>query len=210
MPHRPLFAAAVAAAGVVAAVATLGAGCAGRGGETAGPPTRIATDFNPAQIRASALFVRVALEGAWTERDKTTLTHDYEGLLLEGFNARAVLVKDVESGGAKSLDRGAALTRARAIGADHAILVDARAAREMVTVCQETGRQRRGQALVWRQNVEVLRASDGAARVQMTDSPALTATDAEVDCQTGRARRQDTSDVIRAAVEKLLSRLLGP
>lgn len=192
-------------------VVALATGCA-TGPESPGePPPLVASDFRPTQIRQPALFVAVTLKGDWAEREKTAWPQDYEGLLLEGFNARAVLVKDVRSGAAGStLDRRVALARAREVGADHAILVDARAVSETVTVCQEAGRPRRGQALVWRQTVEVLRASDGATRLAAGGGPALMVTDADVDCRTGQARRREPAAVMRDAVERLLSRLLGP
>src|SRR2546430_5744960 len=87
-----------------------------------------AADFRPAQIRQPALVVRLAFEGQVSDREREVLPAEYEGALLEGLNTRAVLAKDVQvvAGRDAKLDARAALGRARALGADHAIVVDVR------------------------------------------------------------------------------------
>src|SRR5256884_4520459 len=87
-----------------------------------------AADFRPAQIRQPALVVRLAFGGQVSDREREVLPAEYEGALLEGLNTRAVLAKDVQvvAGRDAKLDARAALDRARALGADHAIVVDVR------------------------------------------------------------------------------------
>src|SRR5919198_306555 len=89
-----------------------------------------AADFRPAQIRQPVVVVRLAVAGQQSEQDREALPAEYEGAMLEGLNARAVLAKDVQvlAGSDAKLDAHAALERARALGADHAVVVDVRVA----------------------------------------------------------------------------------
>lgn len=181
--------------------------------DTGPVPTR-AVDFKSSAIRQPAIYVRFAFgQGQWSERERASLPRDYEGALLEGLNAKAVLAKDVQlvAGTDSRFDGRAALARARALGADHAILVDARLGQEVASFCTETKRPLRGTATVLSQEVEVLRASDGAARLRLIRGPALAVTDVDVDCDNPRqSGRRSTDEMLSAAVEKILFRVFGP
>lgn len=196
---------------LVAVAALLAAGCAPLG---SGPAPTRAPDFKPSEIRQPAVLVRVSVSpGQFDEREVPTVAGDYEGALLEGFNARAVLVRDVRRAGdgGPRFESGAALARAREVGADHAILVDVRVGREIVVVCRETRRPLRGPATVWSQDIEVLRARDGATRLRLVDDPALAVNDVEIDCDDPKsARRRPPLETLTRAVDRLLTRLLGP
>lgn len=195
-------------------LAALVAGCASSLGarDDRQAPVGVA-DTKPLEFRQPAIFVEVSASAADLEaRDRSTLGSDYEGALLEALNARAVAVRDVEllADRGRRVDGRAAVARAREIGADAAILIKARVARETVTLCEETRRALRGQALVFHQDVEVLRASDGATRLRILDSPSLTAHEVEVDCDNPRgAVRRGVREAMNAAVAKLAKRLFG-
>src|SRR5437870_8056993 len=89
-----------------------------------------AADFRPAEVRQPAVVVRVTFAGGLSDREREALPAEYEGALLEGLNARAVLAKDVQvlAGGDAKLDAHAAPDRARTLGAGHATVGDGRAA----------------------------------------------------------------------------------
>jgi len=193
------------------ALAALFTGCASL---DAGPvPTR-AVDFKPSEIRQPAVYVRLSFgPGEWNPGDRATLPAGYESALLEGLNAKAVLARDVQMIPERDtrFDGPAALARARTIGADHAILVDVLVSHGVATFCTETSRPLRGPAMVLSQEVEVLRASDGAARLRIIRGSGLGVANVEVDCQNPRdARRRTPEETLGAAVEKLLVRVFGP
>src|SRR2546428_8498382 len=191
---------------VLAAVA-----CASAGGVE--PVPIRAADFRPAQIRQPAFVVRLAFAGQRSDREREALPVEYEGALLEGLNARAVLAKDVQvlAGDDAKLDAHAALERARTLGADHAIVVDVRVATGEMIFCRGSRRPFQAPVTVWSQSVQVLRSSDGAARLAIPEDAGLTVTDLDADCDDPRAsRRLPTSDVIASAVARLLTRVVGP
>src|SRR2546425_11213515 len=130
-----------------------------------------AADFGPAEARQPAVVVRVTFAGGLSDREREALPAEYEGALLEGLNARAVLAKDVQvlAGGDAKLDAHAALERARTLGADHAIVVDVRVATGEMIFCRESRRPFQAPATVWSQSVQVLRSSDGAARLAIPE-----------------------------------------
>ena len=77
--------------------------------------------------------------------------------------------------------------------------------------CRESRRPFQAPATVWSQSVQVLRSSDGAARLAIPEDAGLTVTDLDADCDDPRAsRRLPTSDVIASAVARLLTRVVGP
>ena len=175
---------------------------------TTSAPTR-ATDFNPRQIRQPAVFVAITIGNGLSTRDGAELTAIYEGVLVEGFNARAVLPRDVRGGSEGRLDPQAALARAREIGADHAVLVRVSVTRGDRLFCREARRPVRGSATTWQQEADVLRVSDGARRATL-GGEGLEVTDADVDCDDPRAsRRRSTDETVGDAVNRLLTRLLG-
>src|SRR5262249_36126185 len=175
---------------------------------TSAAPMR-ATDFNPRQIRQPAIFVAITIGNGLSPRDGAELTTIYEGVLVEGFNARAVLPRGVRGGGEGRLDAQAALARAREIGADHAVLIRVSVARGDRLFCREARRPVRGAATTWQQEADVLRVSDGARRAAL-GGEGLEVTDADVDCNDPRAsRRRSTDETVSDAVNRLLTRLLG-
>jgi|SRR5207302_3669216 len=196
------------------ALALLGlaaAACVSPGGIEPGPIR--AADFGPAQVRQPAVVVRLAFAGQLSEREREALPAEYEGALLEGLNMRAVLAKDVQilTRGDAKLDAQAALARARALGADHAIVVDVRVATGEAIFCRESRQPFRAPVTVWSQSVQVLRASDGAARLALSGDAGLTVTDLDADCDDPRAsRRLATREAIASAVARLLTRVVGP
>lgn len=173
-------------------------------------PTQ-AVDFKPTEIRQPVIFVRVTLApNQFGERERGTLASEYEGALLDGLNERAVLPKDVRLATEGTFDVRAALARAREVGADHAILVEVRVTRGEALFCRGTGRPLRGLATIWTQEVQVLRTSDGAARLTLARGPALAVTDVNVDCDDPKAsERRSPAETATEAVRKLLARLFG-
>src|SRR6266705_754527 len=194
-----------------AALAVLGLAAAACASARGVEPVPIrAADFRPAQIRQPAFLVRLTFAGQRSDREREALPAEYEGALLEGLNARAVLAKDVQvlAGGDAKLDAHAALERARTLGADHAIVVDVRVATGEMIFCRASRRPFQAPATVWSQSVQVLRSSDGAARLAIPEDAGLTVIDLDADCDDPRAsRRLPTSDVIASAVARLLTRV---
>lgn len=197
------------AAGAWVALLLLAA-CASPSGPGARAGPFRAPDFAPDQIRRPAVFVRVTLgPGPWSERERRDLAAVYEGALLEALNARAVAAPDVGSGPDTPPDEPAALARARAVGADHVILVTVRVDRGLRRFCLGGRRPFETTATVWRQQARVLRASDGAARLAVGPD-AVTVSDVEADCEDPRAsRRRSPDETVGDAVSRLLGRLLG-
>jgi hypothetical protein len=168
-----------------------------------------APDFRPIEVREPVVVVRVSLAaGRFSDREREVLPARYEGTLIDGLDARALPPRDVQRVTSGALDPRAALERARAIGADHAILVDVELSRGEPIFCQP-GRPFRASATVWAQTLIVLRASDGATRLTLT-GPALAVTDLEADCDDPRqSRRRSGSEAATEAVSRLLTRLLS-
>ena len=195
----------------LALVGLITAACVPPGGVEQAPIR--AADFRPAQIRQPAVVVRLAFAERLSDREREALPAAYEGALLEGLNARAVLAKDVQvlAGGDQRLDAGAALERARALGADHTILVEVRVATGEAIFCPESRRPFRAPVTVWSQSVQVLRVSDGAARLTIPGDAGLSITDLDADCDDPRAsRRLPTGEALASAVARLLTRVVGP
>lgn len=182
----------------------------------AGEPTALVAapapaGFKPSELRQPAVFVRVAVAlGAFGTRERTSLPAIYEGALLDGLNARAVLPRDTQRVTDARLDPRLALARAREVGADHAVLVDVTVERGEPEFCRESPRRFRASATTWIQTAEVLRSSDGATRLRLS-GPALTVTDVQPDCNAPRAsHRRSSSETAAEGVTRLLTRLLGP
>src|SRR5437899_2862607 len=149
-----------------AALAVLGLAAAACASARGVEPVPIrAADFRPAQIRQPAFLVRLTFAGQRSDREREALPVEYEGALLEGLNARAVLARDVQvvAGRNAKLDARAALERARALGADHAIVVDVRVSADEPIFCRGSRRPFRAPATVWSQSVQVLRTTGGSA-----------------------------------------------
>lgn len=185
---------------------TLGLGLLTAACATPAPAPAPAPDFRPVELRQPALFVRVTADAQFAERERAGLPADYEGALLEALNQRAVLVRDVRV--VTTLPApAAAAARARAVGADHAVLVDVQVERGLQIFCRGTRRAFRAPATVWNQAVEVYRASDGARRFTL---PPVAVADFAEDCQDPQqSRRRSADETIAEAVSRLLTRLLG-
>jgi hypothetical protein len=183
------------------------AACTGAAQEAA--PQR-APDFRPIDVRQPAVIVRVTLAaGLFSDQEREVLAATYEGTLLEGLDARAVLPRDTQRVTSGALDPSAAVARARAIGADHAILVDVDVTRGEPIFCRQGSRPFRARATTWTQTLTVLRASDGATRL-VVGGPGLIVTDLEPDCDDPRrSRRRSGHETAVEAVTRLLTPLLG-
>lgn len=174
--------------------------------EKAAPPV----PFAPLALRQPALFVRVQLgPGQWSERQKASLPSEYEGALVEAMNARAVLARDVRLLASRDpLDRKAALTRAREVGADHAVLVETKVEQTEQTFCKGTRQAFRRLTTVWTQRLVALRASDGAVAFETLNPVEVMGF--EPDCDAPReSRTRSPADQLAHAVEALVARLLG-
>jgi hypothetical protein len=195
------------------ALALFAAACAAT---TAGPPgpVRVA-DFKPEQVRRPVFVVRFAFTSGFEDKEKQAQLADYEGALLEGLNARAVLAPDVRFLRERDprLEPGAALAKAREVGADHLVDVQVRAIRPAQPLfCAETRRPFRAQATVWTQQVSVLRASDGALRMAVPPlGGGLEVYDLDADCENPReSKRRTPTEAVNDAVTRLLNRVVGP
>ena len=175
-----------------------------------------ASDFKPEQIRRPAIFVQFVFSGQFEDKERQGMLADYEGALLEGLNARAVLAKDVQLLGERDprLEPAAAVEKARALGADHAVYVQVRVVRPAQPLfCAETRRAFRAPATVWSQTVGVLRVSDGVTRlvVPATGGGGLEVYDFEADCDKPRdSKRRTPAEALNDAATKLLNRVVGP
>lgn len=197
----------------LAASILLAAGCAST--ETSGPGPRRASDFKPEQVRRPAIFVRFDFAGTFEDRERQAQLDQYEGVLLEALNARAVLAKAVVFLRERDprLASDAALAKARELDADHVVYVQVRVVRPAQAVfCSETRRPFRVQATVWGQQVDVLRVRDGASRVAVPGfGGGLDVYDFEPDCDNPReSRRRTPAEAIGEAVTRLLNRVVGP
>lgn len=198
----------------LAALAQVVAACAASSGPPRVVPTR-AADFKPAEIRRPAIFVRFAFSGQFADTEREAMLADYEGALLEGLNARAVLARDVQllAGRDATLEPAAAVERSRALGADHAVYVQVRVVRPAQPVfCAETRRAFRAPATAVTQMVSVLRVSDGARRLVVpATGGGLDVYDFAPDCDHPReSRRRTVTETIHDAVTRLLNRVVGP
>ena len=188
------------------------AGCTGPASESAGKPGSQTHPTTPAfdarALRQPAVFVRVEIVGQFSPRQVTTWPAEYEGALLEGLNARAVPARDARLlTSSERLVPAEALARAREVGADHAVLVDARLHQADAAFCRDA-RPFRAAVMVWTQKVQVLRVSDGALAFETRKPIEVPAV--EADCDTPReSRRRTPAEHVSAAVDALLKRLLG-
>jgi hypothetical protein len=197
----------------LAALALLAAACASTSDRPPGP-VRVA-DFKPEQLRRPVVVVRFTFTPGFEDREKQAQLADYEGALLEGLNARAVLAREVRILRERDprLEPGAALAKARELGADHVVTVEVRAVRPAQPLfCAETRRPFRAQATVWTQQVSVLRASDGALRMAVPPvGGGLEVYDLDADCENPReSKRRTPAEAVNEAVMRLLNRVVGP
>ena len=167
--------------------------------------------FQASELREPAVFVRVEVEsGNFTERERAELPREYEGALLEGLNARAILTKDMRVVSMRErLDSKLGLARAREIGADHVLVVDVRVSRGGTVTCRGRRRPLRSVATRWSQAIEVIRAVDGATRFAIA-RPGVEVADLDPDCDEPQdAEQRSLGDTTNRAVERLLQRVFG-
>lgn len=197
-------------AACLVAAAVLAAACARPPGP-AGAPGR-APGFRPSELRWPVVVLRVVVDpGAFGERERTTLPAALEGRLLDGLDARAVPPRDARLVTGDAVDAGAALARARELGADHVILVEARLARGPVTVCRDAPRPFTATVTRISQAVRVLRVADGIERLGLGPGDGLVVDDLDPDCASPRAStRRAVEDLLADAVQRLLAAVLGP
>lgn len=193
------------------AFAVLLAACGGAAQERAPTAEKAArAPSTPIRLRQPAVFVRVQFgSGQWTERQKASLPAEYEGALVEAMNARAVLARDVRLLAARDpIDRNVALTRAREVGADHAVLVEAKIEQTEQVFCKGTRQAFRRVTTVWTQRLLALRASDGAVAFETLNPVEVMGF--EPDCDAPReSRTRSPAEQLAHAVETLVARLLG-
>jgi hypothetical protein len=173
-------------------------------------PTR-AIDFRPSQIRQLVVFAQLRLDGEYSDEEKKSMPEEFEGVLLEELNARAVLVKEVRvTLGAARRNPGPALARARELDADHAVVVDVRVSRRAQVFCQGTRRRFQAVATQWDQSAEVVRTSDGTVRYRIAPESMPPVLDLEADCDSPwDSRRITTTEGFTESVKRLAMRLLS-
>lgn len=197
----------------LAALALLAAACAPAARAPVTGPVR-AADFRPGDVRQPVVFVSVTFgPGQYGDGERRALPEEYEGALLEGLNAHAVLAKDVRvTAGGRDATLEATLARARELGADHAIFVAVRLTRGAFPFCRETrGSAFRAQATLWDQRAEVARTADGLVRLRIAPGAAMAVYDLDADCDHPReSRRRSPAEAAAESVKKLLARLFGP
>ena len=195
---------------VIAALAEILAACASPAPTREVIPTR-ASDFRPSQIRQPVVFAQLRLDGQYSDEERTSMAQEFEGVLLEELNARAVLAKEVRVAiGDARRDPGPALARARELGADHAILVDVRVSRGPQVFCQNTRRRFQATVTQWGQSAEVVRASDGTVRFRIVPDSMLPVLDLDADCDNPRdSRHLTTTEAFAEVVKRLVTRLLA-
>lgn len=178
------------------------------------PATPRPPAYRPAELRQPALVVRLSFgAGAFDAREREAITVRYEGALLDALNASGILVRDtrIASSAQGAATPAAALARAREVHADHAVLVEARIARQPEVFCRGTRRPLQATATVWTQGVTVLRAADGAARLTVAPDQTHAVMDLEPDCDNPQdSPRRSPDDLITEAAARLVRRLLTP
>jgi hypothetical protein len=166
--------------------------------------------FKPSAVREPAIFVRVEIgAGQFSPRQVASLPAEYEGVLAEALNARAIPAKDVRLVSARDrIDAKAALARAREVGADHALLVEARVQQGETVFCRDGRRPFRAATTTWTQRLVVLRVTDGTRAFETANPVEVAAIDP--DCDAPRdSRRRSPADHMSAAIDALLAKLLG-
>ena len=164
------------------------------------------SSFDAREFRQPAIFVRVDVRTAQlSTRDASEAPAEYQGLLLEGLNAKAVVPRDVTVVAERdALDRRAAVARAREVGADHALLVDVALLRKATPFCRGAFT---ADTLTVIQKVLVVRANDEAVRWQPVQ---IETSSFDADCRNPReSKRQSRIETMQTAVNRLLSGLLG-
>ena len=186
-------------------VALLAAGCAAGLG---GPSATRAPGYRGAEVRRPALTVRLAFgPGDFSKQERQQFPEVYTTALLDALNAQAVVPVDLQVT-TGTLDRAAALARARDLGADQAVIVEATVGRGLRTYCRDSRRMFTTRVTGVVSRVDVVRAADGQTRLV---EPEVEASDFEEDCDAPKeSRRLSADELIADSVRKVLAKVLGP
>jgi len=168
--------------------------------------------FRASSIRRPALLVRVEVAGDVSQRERARIPEDYQAAVIEGLDRMGILPLDIATaapGRGQALtriDRGPALARARAVGADHLLIVDARLSRGDLRHCQQSGHALVGPTTYWDAGLEIDQVSDGKRLLVEPPAQDLRAVDVELDCKTGRLiRRRSMDELINDSVSLILT-----
>jgi hypothetical protein len=178
------------------------AGCSGANDEPA--PLRVA-GYRASELRRPAIALQVGFgPGEFADFERAQLPELYAGSLLDALSAEAIVPVDLTISGSR-IDRSAALTRARAVAADHALLVSATVTRGLRTYCRNGRRPFTTLVTAWTVTLELVRTDDGAVRLS---APAREDPDVEVDCDNPsashrRTREQAVDESVRRAMAVL-------
>jgi hypothetical protein len=168
--------------------------------------------FRASTIRRPALLVRVSVADDLSQRERERIPDDYQAAVVEGLDRLGVLALDVatapssRSRALDGIDRGPALARARAAGAEHLVIVDARLSRGELRHCIQGGRALAGPTTYWDAALEIDRVSDGRPLLVEPSAEDTRAVDVELDCKTGRLiRRRSMDELINDSVGLILT-----
>ena len=145
----------------------------------------------------------------------------YESAVQEALNGAGILPVDITLEARRAektndlplegIKPAAALARAREIGADHVVIVDARLSRRDFPLCRQGARALVGTATYWEAGLEVLRVSDGVRVLVEPPGAEQRVLDLEVDCRQGRLiRRKAMDEMIEESAKRALEPLSRP
>jgi len=145
----------------------------------------------------------------------------YESAVQEALNGAGILPVDITLEARRAektndlplegIKPAAALARAREIGADHLVIVDARLSRRDLPLCRQGARALVGTATYWEAGLEVLRVSDGVRVLVEPPGAEQRVLDLEVDCRQGRLiRRKAMDEMIEESAKRALEPLSRP
>jgi hypothetical protein len=187
----------------VLAALLLGAGCGAVG--ASGPTAWRAPGFQPLAVKRPAVVIAVSTDHAAAAsrapaREVESQPERYATELGEALNALGILPVDVALEAAAPPDPARALARARQLGAEHLLIVDARLKRGNVVHCRDARRPVAGPTVYWEAGLQVLRVGDGAYLLAEPAGVANRVVDVELDCATGRVeRRRSMAEMIERA-----------
>lgn len=183
--------------------------------------------FRPSAVRQPAVYLQVSLEragmgsGPFSAEERAAIPERYETAVQEALNGAGILPVEITLEARRAektndlplagLKPAAALARAREIGADHLVIVDARLSRRDLALCRQGGRALVGTATYWEAGLEVLRVSDGVRVLVEPPGAEQRVLDLEVDCQQGRLiRRKAMDEMIEESANRTLEPLARP
>jgi len=192
------------------AVLLAASGCVG--GFRSGPTASREPGFHATSVRRPALLVRVSVQPDMDKRERERIPENYEAAVEEELERVGILAVDMASVPGsfarllEGLDRPAALSRARAAGAEQLVIVDARLSQGDLTHCRQSGRARSGPTVYWDVGLEILRVADGHPLLVEPPAEDLRVVDVELDCKTGKLiRRKSMDELIKDSVGLVLA-----